>query len=51
LDLDQEGSERKGGDFLFFLRILFLLFLSPLLLPPIETILAVGKDELVHGRE
>jgi hypothetical protein len=52
LDLDQEGSERKGEDLLFFLLLLFLLFLPPLLLLlPVETSLDVGKAELGHGRE
>jgi hypothetical protein len=54
LELNQDESERKGGDPLFFLLLLLLLFLPPLLLPPAprpETVLVVGRDELRHGKE
>jgi hypothetical protein len=54
LELNQEESERKGGDPLFFLLLLLLLFFPPLLLPPTpksDPLLAVGKDNLGHGRE
>jgi hypothetical protein len=54
LELNQEESERKGGDPLFFLLLLLLLFLPPILLPPIpkpDPLLAAGKDNLGHGRE